>query len=119
TVLLIVNGGMLFAGPRPHAGSLFAFGRLGLGGRSGFFAGWMVLAFYPLLRVYSLVLFGEFGSTIIQNQAHANVPWWVISVAGAVVVWLISVLGIRMSIRTDLALLTFEALVVGALAITI
>ena len=119
TVLLIVNAVMLFAGRVAHAGSFFAFVRLGLGARSGFFAGWMFLAFYPLVQVYSLVIFGEFVSTIIQSQAHANVPWWLLSVAGAVVVWLISVLGIRMSIRTDLALLTFEALVVGALAVTI
>ena len=118
-VLLIVNAIYRFAQKVAHAGSFFAFVQAALGPRFGFLAGWLFLAFYPLVQVFSLVIFGAFVSQILAQHASWNVDWWIIAVIGLAFIWSLSLLGIKLSIRTDLALLVFEAAVLGALALTI
>ncbi len=118
-VLLIVNAIYRFTEHVSHAGSFFAFVNAGLGPRAGFMAGWLFLAFYPLVQVFSLVIFGTFVSQILAQHANVNVSWWVIMLAGLTFIWGLSVLGIRLSIRTDLLFLLFEGGVLGALGITI
>lgn len=118
-VLLIVNAIYRFTQRVAHAGSFFAFVQAGLGPRAGFVTGWLFLAFYPLVQVFSLLIFGAFGSQILAQHASVNIQWWLIAVIGLLFIWLLSLLGIRLSIRTDLAFLIFEGLVLGALALTI
>lgn len=118
-VLLIVNAIYRFSQRVAHAGSFFAFVHAGLGPRPGFMAAWLFLAFYPIVQVFSLVIFGAFVSQILAQHASIEVEWWVITLVGLVFIWGLSVLGIKLSIRTDLAFLVFEAAVLGALAITI
>lgn len=118
-VLLIVNAIYRFTQKVAHAGSFFAFVQAGLGPRAGFLAGWLFLAFYPLVQVFSLVIFGAFVSQILEQHASVTIQWWVIAVVGLAFIWLLSLLGIKLSIRTDLAFLIFEGLVLGALALTI
>src|SRR5262250_1137108 len=48
-VFVIMNAVYRFAQRISHAGSFFAFVRDSLGVRTGFFAGWLFLAFYPVL----------------------------------------------------------------------
>src|SRR3954470_16535241 len=55
-VLLIVNAIYRFAQHVSHAGSFYAFVSAGLGPRAWFMAGWLFLAFYPLVQVFSLVI---------------------------------------------------------------
>ena len=118
-VLLIVNAIYRFTQRVAHAGSFFAFVQAGLGPRAGFVAGWLFLAFYPLVQVFSLVIFGAFVSQIVAQHADTTIQWWVITLIGLGCIWLLSLLGIRLSIRTDLLFLAFEVIVLGALALTI
>ncbi|MHB1809302.1 MAG: APC family permease [Solirubrobacteraceae bacterium] len=118
-VLLIVNAIYSFTQRVAHAGSFFAFANAGIGPRAGFLSGWLFLAFYPLVQVFSLVIFGAFVSQILEQHASIQLEWWVITVVGLVFIWGMSVLGIRLTIRTDLAFLLFEGAVLVALAITI
>ena len=118
-VLLIVNAIYRFTQRVAHAGSFFAFVRAGLGSRAGFVTGWLFLAFYPLVQIFSLVIFGAFVSQIVAQHADVTIQWWVIMLIGLVFIWGLSVLGIKLSIRTDLLFLLFEAAVLGALALTI
>lgn len=118
-VLLIVNAIARFTQHVSHAGSFYAFVGSSLGPRAGFLTGWLFLAFYPLVQVFSLVIFGAFVEQIISQHGGPDIHWWIITLVGLVFIWGLSVLGIKLSIRTDLAFLVFEGLVLGALALTI
>lgn len=119
TVLVIMNAVYRFSQRISHAGSFFAFVRESLGIRAGFFAGWLFLAFYPVLVGLDMILFGATLNGIIVAHGGPDIPWWLLMLAGLALIWGIAVVGIRLSVRSDLALLTFEFGVLLALAITI
>lgn len=118
-VLVIMNAVYRFSQRISHAGSFFAFVRESLGVRAGFLAGWLFLAFYPVLVGLDMILFGATLNGIILAHGGPNIPWWLLMLIGLVLVWAVAVIGIRLSVRSDLALLTFEFAVLFALAFTI
>jgi amino acid transporter len=118
-VLVIMNAVYRFSQRISNAGSFFAFVRDSLGVRAGFFAGWLFLAFYPVLVGLDMILFGATLNGIILAHGGPNIPWWLLMLIGLALIWGIAVLGIRLSVRSDLALLTFEFSVLLALALTI
>lgn len=119
TVLVIMNAVYRFAQQIAHAGSFFAFVRDSLGIEAGFFAGWLFLAFYPVLVGLDMILFGATLNGIIIAHGGPDIPWWLLMLIGMVLIWGIAVLGIRLSVRSDLVLLTFEFGVLLSLAFTI
>ncbi len=118
-VLVIMNAVYRFTQRISHAGSFFAFVRDSLGVRAGFLTGWLFLAFYPVFVALDLILFGATLNGIIVAHGGPDIPWWLLMLAGLVAIWGIAVVGIRLSVRSDLALLTFELAVLLALALTI
>jgi amino acid transporter len=118
-ILVIMNAVYRFAQQIAHAGSFFAFVRDSLGIEAGFFAGWLFLAFYPVLVGLDIILFGATLNGIIIAHHGPNIPWWALSLIGMVLIWGIAVLGIRLSVRSDLALLVFEFGILISLALTI
>ncbi len=118
-VLVIMNAVYRFSQRISHAGSFFAFVRASLGVRAGFATGWLFLAFYPVFVGLDLILFGATLNGIIVAHGGPDIPWWLLMLIGLVVIWGVAVLGIRLSVRSDLALLTFEFGVLLALALTI
>jgi amino acid transporter len=118
-VLVIMNAIYRFSQRISHAGSFFAFVRDSLGVRAGFVAGWLFLAFYPVFVGLDLILFGATLNSIIVGHGGPDIPWWLLMLIGLVLIWGVAVLGIRLSVRSDLALLTFELGVLLALALTI
>lgn len=118
-VLLIMNAIYRFTQRIAHAGSFFAFVRDSLGVRAGFIAGWLFLAFYPGVVAFEMVLFGATLNGIIVAHGGPSIPWWLIVIVGLVLIWGVAILGIRLSIRSDLVLLVFEMGVLTALALTI
>jgi amino acid transporter len=118
-VLVIMNAVYRFSRRISHAGSFFAFVRDALGVRAGFVAGWLFLAFYPVLVGLDMILFGATLNGIIVAHGGPNIPWWVLMLIGLALIWGIAVVGIRLSVRSDLALLAFEFAVLLALAFTI
>jgi len=118
-VFVIMNAVYRFSQRISHAGSFFAFVRDSLGIRAGFFTGWLFMAFYPVFVAFDLILFGATLNGIIVAHGGPDIPWWLLMLVGMVLIWCVAVLGIRLSVRSDLALLTFELAVLLALAITI
>ena len=118
-VFLIMNAIYRFTQRIAHAGSFFAFVRDSLGIRWGFLTGWLFLAFYPVLVVLDLVLLGASVQGIITAHGGPEINWWIFMLGGLVLIWGVTILGIRLSVRFDLTLLLFEAVVLVALAITI
>src|SRR5215471_8061415 len=118
-VLVIMNAIYRFSQRISHAGSFFAFVCDSLGVRAGFVTGWLFLAFYPVFVGLDLILFGATLNAIIVAHGGPDIPWWLLMLIGLVLIWGVAVLGIRLSVRSDLALLTFELGVLLALALTI
>jgi amino acid transporter len=118
-VLVIMNAVYRFSQRISNAGSFFAFVRDSLGVRAGFVTGWLFLAFYPVFVGLDLILFGATLNGIIVAHGGPNIPWWLLMLIGLAAIWGVAVLGIRLSVRSDLALLTFELGVLLALALTI
>jgi len=118
-VLVIMNAVYRFSQRISHAGSFFAFVRDSLGVPAGFVAGWLFLAFYPVFVGLDLILFGATLNGIIVAHGGPDIPWWLLMLIGLAAIWGVAVLGIRLSVRSDLALLTFELGVLLALALTI
>ena len=62
-----------------------------------------------------MILFGATLNGIIVAHGGPDIPWWVLMLAGIVLIWGVAVIGIRLSVRSDLVLLTFEiAVLAGA-----
>jgi amino acid transporter len=118
-ILVIMNAVYRFAQQISHAGSFFAFVRDSLGIGAGFFAGWLFLAFYPVLVGLDMILFGATLNSIVIAHGGPDIPWWLLMLIGMVLIWGIAVLGIRLSVRSDLVLLIFEFGVLLSLAFTI
>jgi amino acid transporter len=118
-ILVIMNAVYRFAQQIAHAGSFFAFVRDSLGIEAGFFAGWLFLAFYPVLVGLDMILFGATLNSIIIAHGGPDIPWWLLMLIGMVLIWGVAVLGIRLSVRSDLVLLIFEFGVLFSLAFTI
>ena len=118
-VFVIMNAVYRFSQRISHAGSFFAFVRDSLGIRAGYFAGWLFLAFYPVFVAFDLILFGATLNGIIVAHGGPDIGWWLLMLIGLVLIWGVAVLGIRLSVRSDLVLLIFELAVLLALAVTI
>jgi amino acid transporter len=118
-VLVIMNAVYRFSQRISHAGSFFAFVRDSLGVRAGFVTGWLFLAFYAVFVGLDLILFGATLNGIILAHGGPDIPWWLLMLAGLAAIWGVAILGIRLSVRSDLALLTFELGILLALAVTI
>lgn len=118
-VLVIMNAIYRFSQRISHAGGFFAFIRDSLGVRAGFVTGWLFLAFYLVFVGLDLILFGATLNGIILAHGGPDIPWWLLMLVGLVVIWGVAVIGIQLSVRSDLALLTFELGVLLALALTI
>jgi amino acid transporter len=116
---VIMNAIFRFSQRIAHAGSFYAFVRASLGIEAGFFAGWLFMAFYPVLVALDMILFGATLNGIIVAHGGPNIPWWLLMIIGLAIIWAIGVIGIRFSARSDLVLLTFEIGVLLALALTI
>lgn len=117
--LVIMNAVYRFCQRISHAGSFFAFVRESLGVEAGFLAGWLFLAFYPVLVGLDMILFGATLNGIILAHGGPNIPWWLLMVCGLVAIWAVAVNGIRFSVRNDTVLLTFEFGILLSLALTI
>src|SRR5499427_6415943 len=107
-VLVIMNAVYRFSQRISNAGSFFAFVRDSLGVRTGFLAGWLFLAFYPVLVGLDMILFGATLNGIILAHGGPNIPWWLLMLVGLALIFGVAVIGIKLSVRSDLALLAMQ-----------
>jgi amino acid transporter/NAD(P)-dependent dehydrogenase (short-subunit alcohol dehydrogenase family) len=103
----------------PSAGSFFAFNSKGFGPSVGFFSGWMFLAGYLGGFPMNMLAFGNSLSAVLGKRLDVDVPWWVLTIAGTILITAIAVQGLGLSVRVDIAMLVLEALVIVVLAVVI
>jgi amino acid transporter len=65
----------------PAAGGFFSYTSAALGRQGGFAAGWLWVQFVFASSSFGAILFGVEGNDFCTTYLHANVPWWVISLA--------------------------------------
>jgi amino acid transporter len=102
----------------PSSGGYYTFVSRGLGARWGFLTTWSYLI-YDIIGPAAAVGFLGFAiSGFLQSGTGVAIPWYFFSVATAVVVWILTYLGIRLSTRTTAILGGVEMLIMLALGIT-
>ncbi|MFA6313340.1 MAG: APC family permease [Sterolibacterium sp.] len=96
----------------PHAGSVYAYARLGLGRYAGFIAGWMILLDYLLIPALLYVLASIAMSTLLPQVER----WvWIVLTLGATLA--INWFGIRVTTRANFAFLALQAVMLAALLV--
>ncbi len=112
SLLLAVGIGQL-AIRLPSAGGFYTYISRGLGPSLGFLAGWISIPAYLLFLPLNLLAFG-YG---LEQASSGSLPWWIGAVVLAVVMGLLTFLGVRLSMRTLVVLGAIEVLVFTVLSI--
>src|SRR5262245_64562461 len=95
----------------PHAGSVFAYAREGLGPRAGFLAGWMAMLDYLLIPSVAYLFCG-----IALHSLVPAVPVWIFTATAFVLTTLLNLGGVAIAARAGLVIVVAE-LVVFALVV--
>lgn len=93
----------------PHAGSVYAFARMGLGRFPGFMAGWMILLDYLLIPALLYVL-----ASVAMGTLLPQVDRWVWIVLALAVTLCINWFGITVTTRANFAFLALQAVMLIA-----
>lgn len=100
-----------------HAGSTYALAGATLGPRSGFFAGWVLLATYSCFIAANIAEIGLFGTSFLDGAGIWNNPSWIlVSLIAAALVWFLAYGDVKVATR---ALLSFEGISVTLIVILV
>ncbi len=116
---LVASAISAFAKKIPTAGFAYTFNTHGFGKRGGFMSGWILAFSYAMVGPMLLSAIGALTSQFFVTQWGVNIPWWAFTVAFAVIVWGIGVLGVSRTATTALIFLALEVSVMLALFVTI
>ena len=114
----IANTVAQFARYVPSSGGYYTFVSRGLGPRYGFLTTWSYLIYDIIGPAAAVGFLGFAVSGFLQSGTGINIPWWIFSIATALIVWVLTYLGIRLSTRTTVILGGLEMLIMLALGIT-
>lgn len=117
--VLVASAIGAFAKKIPTAGFAYTFNTHGFGKRGGFLSGWILAFAYAMVGPMLLAAIGELTSQFLQTQWNLNIPWWLFTIAFALILWGIGMLGISRSATTALVFLVLEVGVMLALFATI
>jgi amino acid transporter len=115
----IANTVAQFSRYMPTSGGYYSFVSRGLGPRAGFLATWSYLIYDIVGPAGAIGYLGYSTATFLQSGHYATVPWWVISVATTVVVWVLTYMGVRVSAHTMAVLGAVEMVIMLALGATL
>jgi amino acid transporter len=101
------------------AGAYYNFTTRGLGKAVGLGAGWTITAAYSMISAAISGGLGYFASTAFQTYLHLNVPWWVCSIAGLALMFLLSYFKVTLAGKVLGIALAVEVLIVFIVATTI
>ena len=119
-ILLVFSVGFAQMAKRiTAAGAFYNFTAQGLGKPLGLGAGWTVMAAYSMIVPAISGGFGYFTSLMLQNYLGWTVPWWICSVVGIALMWLISYFKVTVAGRVLGIALTLEILVIFIIATSI
>ena len=102
----------------PSSGGYYTFASRGLGPRFGFMTTWSYLIYDIIGPAAAVGFIGFVLSGFLQSGTGVNIPWWVFSIATAIIVWVLTYFGIRLSTRTTAILGGIEILIMLALGVT-
>ncbi|MEV6985646.1 APC family permease [Sphaerisporangium sp. NPDC051017] len=99
----------------PKAGSVFAYASTGIGPRTGFIAGWMILLDYILIPGLCYLVTG-----LAMNSFIPSIPVWVFTAAALVITTGLNLVGAKVASQAGAAVIVAEAvillvIVVGAI----
>jgi amino acid transporter len=93
----------------PHAGSVFAYVTEGVGRRSGFLAGWLVMLDYLLIPSVAYLFSG-----IALHALMPAVPAWAFTVLAFAITTVLNLSGVAVAARVGLVVLVAEVVVLSA-----
>ncbi len=101
------------------AGALYDYVTDGFGKRVGFVAGWLYYGCTLLLSAAIVLLVGGITSGFLQSSYGVNVPYWVIDLIYAALLFALLYFGVKISTKAQLLLVSMSALLVLGFFISI
>src|SRR5260370_4382668 len=92
----------------PSSGVYYTFASRGLGPRFGFMTTWSYLIYDIIGPAAAIGFLGFVMASFLQSGTGINIPWWILSIITAGIVWILPSFGIRISTLTT-AILTLIA----------
>jgi len=86
-----------------------------LGARWGFISGWVFLIAQPLLLPLVALIWGVYTESLIQMLTGIDIPWWIYTILGNILVFALTYYGIRISARASVILGAIEIGIILAL----
>jgi amino acid transporter len=118
-ILFVANSVIEFSRKVPGAGFAFTFASQGVGPRMGFISGWLLLLGYAMISPITYAGFGLFGSQFLERQFGWHVSWIILFLAVALLVSLLSYLGVSRSAVVTIIFLVLELALLISLCLTI
>lgn len=100
------------------AGGYFTWVSKALGPRSGIFVAWIFMLFEPIGAGINVAFLGGILESTFASEYGFRLPWWIVAVAGCVLLTTVSYFGLKLSIRFIVLMGAFEIAVCVALAVT-
>src|SRR6266699_4101582 len=102
----------------PSAGGMYTYISRSLGARWGFMSAWVYLIAQPLLLPLVALIWGVYTESLIQTLTGIDIPWWVYTILGNILVFALTYYGIKLSTRAGMLLGAIEICIILALSIT-
>jgi amino acid transporter len=118
-VLIALNIGLL-AKHLPSAGGYFTFVSSGLGPQAGWLAGWLYILTYLLFIPLTLLVLGPVTDSFVNSTFHLSFGpngWIVWALVFAVIAFVLTFFGIKISANAGIILGTLEIIIFVALSI--
>lgn len=101
------------------AGALYDYVSDGFGDRAGFVGGWLYYAATMLLTIAIVLVIGGITADFLQSTWQIGIPYWVLDLVYLAILLVVIYVGVQVSVRVQLALVSVSAVVVGAFFIYI
>jgi len=118
-VLCTGNALAQFSRAYPSTGSFVTFISRGLGGPTGLVSAVILLAGYTLAASTVIDIFGSWTHDVLDRNLSIDVPWQILSVAGAVAFTIVAIRGLRISTSAAVLFFAFEVIVLLVVSVTI
>jgi len=114
----VANTVAQFSRYMPSSGGYYTFVSRGLGPRCGFLTTWSYLIYDILGPAGAVGYLGYAAAGFLQDGTGIALPWWLFSLATAVLVWALTYFGIRISTHATALLGCVEIIIIFALGVT-
>ena len=102
----------------PSAGGMYTYISRSLGVRWGFMSAWVFLIAQPLLLPLVAIIWGPYAESLVQTLTGVDIPWYVYSILGIMLVFSLTYFGIRISAKASMILGAIEITIILVLSIT-